>query len=340
MKKGITIGISILFVITSLTPMVFGYTTAVSYPSSNPQLLLDSNEPPIADVGGPYGACVNEEILFNGSGSYDPDGVIVSYEWYFGDGDNGTGENTSHAYQHPGHYTVILTVTDDDGAIDNDTTIAYINGPPESPWIDGPTFGEIEVEYIYTFVSTDIDGDDVFYWIDWGDGNDTGWIGPYMAGEEITRSHSWSENGTYEIRAKAKDIWCESYWSFLFVRIGDYDTYEIDIDGPTRGRPGITYYYNFSIGEYDGDTLWLDIYWGDGTYNYKRYESGDNVTVGHCWEEKGTYGIKARAESMWGEIIAWGELVVTMPRYKVLTHSLFLWFLERFPLLERLLNLI
>jgi len=55
-------------------------------------------------------------VTFNSSGSFDPDGTIVSYDWEFGDGENGTGEVIDHTYITVGNYTPFLTVTDDDGA--------------------------------------------------------------------------------------------------------------------------------------------------------------------------------------------------------------------------------
>ena len=49
---------------------------------------------------------------------------------------------------------------------------------------------------------------------DWGDGNSTGWIGPYSSGEKIKAYHIWKENGTFEIKVKAKDInGSKSQWS-------------------------------------------------------------------------------------------------------------------------------
>jgi PKD repeat protein len=53
---------------------------------------------------------------FDGSGSSDVDGSIVSYEWDFGDGTTRSGETPTHTYDSKGEYTVTLTVTDDDGA--------------------------------------------------------------------------------------------------------------------------------------------------------------------------------------------------------------------------------
>ena len=55
---------------------------------------------------------------FDSSGSYDPDGTIVSYDWDFGDGNSGSGMVISHTYAVAGTYTVILAVTDDDDFTD------------------------------------------------------------------------------------------------------------------------------------------------------------------------------------------------------------------------------
>jgi hypothetical protein len=39
------------------------------------------NQPPVAKANGPYSGTVGSPITFDASGSYDPDGSIVSYEW-------------------------------------------------------------------------------------------------------------------------------------------------------------------------------------------------------------------------------------------------------------------
>ena len=43
------------------------------------------------------------------------DGVIVSWEWDFGNGNTSTDQNPSHTYSAPGSYLVCLTITDDSG---------------------------------------------------------------------------------------------------------------------------------------------------------------------------------------------------------------------------------
>jgi PKD repeat protein len=67
-------------------------------------------------------------LSFNGSNSYDPDDEdnIVSYLWDFGDGTNSTMANPTHIYSAVGNYTVTLTVTDNHGDTDTDSTYANI----------------------------------------------------------------------------------------------------------------------------------------------------------------------------------------------------------------------
>jgi PKD repeat protein len=75
-----------------------------------------SPQPPIADAGGSYSANVGVLVQFDGSASSDPDGFIASYSWDFGDGSaTGSGVGPVHIYTTPGNYTVVLTVTDDQG---------------------------------------------------------------------------------------------------------------------------------------------------------------------------------------------------------------------------------
>ena len=89
------------------------------------------NNPPVAVADGPYSSYVNTSIVFNASGSYDPDGdEIVSYSWNFGDGNNGTGVTIEHVYNSADNYTVNLTVTDSQGNPSTDTTYANISLQP------------------------------------------------------------------------------------------------------------------------------------------------------------------------------------------------------------------
>jgi len=89
-----------------------------------------------------------------------------------------------------------------------------VNTAPSTP--DEPTGEELvetEAEYQYTTQCTDAESDQVYYKIDWGDGNTTAWLGPYNSGDPCTQGHSWSEEGDYDIRVISRDAWHESTWS-------------------------------------------------------------------------------------------------------------------------------
>jgi outer membrane protein assembly factor BamB len=90
--------------------------------------------------------------------------------------------------------------------------------PPSTPTISGPSSGKIKQNYNYTIVSTDPEGNNISYYVDWGDGTNTGWIGPFNSGYELTVNHTWDKRGTYTIQAKAKDNYsAESGWGTLQV---------------------------------------------------------------------------------------------------------------------------
>ena len=73
------------------------------------------------------------------SSSTDADGTVASYGWDFGDSKTGTGKTTSHTYAAAGTYSVVLTVTDDDGATDTATKSVTVTAA--SPTVASDTFG-------------------------------------------------------------------------------------------------------------------------------------------------------------------------------------------------------
>ncbi len=88
------------------------------------------NLPPVARAGGPYTGGVNQTITFNGSGSTDPNGYPLTYNWNFGDGSFGSGVAPVHKYTSPGIYAVKLTVSNNNGGISSDATKATIQCSP------------------------------------------------------------------------------------------------------------------------------------------------------------------------------------------------------------------
>ena len=89
---------------------------------------------PIAVIKALDEGYVKEPLTFDGSYSYDPDGgLIVSYQWDFGDGTSSTQQNPTHTYTTPGTYEVTLVVTDDESQVSDPATHTIkIKGPVEA----------------------------------------------------------------------------------------------------------------------------------------------------------------------------------------------------------------
>ena len=72
------------------------------------------------------------------------------------------------------------------------------------PVITGDTKGKPGEEYHYTVTTTDVDSDDVYYYVNWSDNTTNQLVGPYHSGEEATLNHTWSEKGTYTRKSKSQ----------------------------------------------------------------------------------------------------------------------------------------
>ncbi len=98
------------------------------------------NVPPIANAGPDQTITVPaSSVILNGSASYDPDGTIVSYSWVLISGlgsviiSNSNQVIAGISGLTPGSYTFQLTVTDDSGAISNDSVTVTVNPANQPP---------------------------------------------------------------------------------------------------------------------------------------------------------------------------------------------------------------
>lgn len=71
------------------------------------------------------------EVAVDASQSNDPDGIIISYRWDFGNGASASGITATHTYTTEGTYTVTLTVTDDMGAVSRATAQVRVDPAPK-----------------------------------------------------------------------------------------------------------------------------------------------------------------------------------------------------------------
>jgi hypothetical protein len=101
-----------------------------------PDSITGLNDPPVADANGPYTGNVGTPVTINGSGSYDPDGTIIGYEWDLdddGEFDDAAGEMVEYTWNEAYSGNITLKVTDDNLVTATDTTTANISGAVGTP---------------------------------------------------------------------------------------------------------------------------------------------------------------------------------------------------------------
>jgi len=130
-------------------------------------------------------------VNFSALLSSDEDGVVVQFEWDFGDGTSGTGRSVSHTYTTAGTFVVVLRVTDDDGDSDTTQKTIYITpAEPEGPtaaFTASPTSGTSPLtSYFNASSSSYADGAIARYDWDFGDGR---------KGSGMNTSHTYFSTG-------------------------------------------------------------------------------------------------------------------------------------------------
>ncbi|AXT53265.1 PKD domain-containing protein [Aquimarina sp. BL5] len=114
-------------------------------------------------------------VTFDGSGSTDPNGDILTYSWDFGNGDTATDVITSYEFTEFGEADVTLTVNDGNGNIDTETITITITDPNVAPVANFTSDIETGIApVLITFdasSSTDVNNDVLSYSWDFGNGD-------------------------------------------------------------------------------------------------------------------------------------------------------------------------
>jgi glucose/arabinose dehydrogenase len=81
-------------------------------------------------------------VRFKGSGSTDPEGATLKYDWNFGDGtSHSTSKDPSHSYTKTGEFNALLKVTDPAGASATATVHISVGNTPPTVTIAAPSDG-------------------------------------------------------------------------------------------------------------------------------------------------------------------------------------------------------
>ena len=164
----------------------------------NGKLFFD-NDPPITPTTPSGVSSGKPDVQYSYSSmTSDPDDDDVFYWFSWGDGSS-TGwmgpysdqqmVSATHRWNIPGVYSVRVRskdIHDQRSSWSSVRTVTITSDPPGKPVSPvGPSSGILDTSYAYTSSTNDPDGDDVFYWFDWGDGSNSGWLGPYPSDNQV-----------------------------------------------------------------------------------------------------------------------------------------------------------
>jgi outer membrane protein assembly factor BamB len=182
-------------------------------------------------------------------------------------------------------------------------------------------------------------------------------IGDVAGGEII----AINPNGTEKWRKKIAKYWVDSSPSIGedgTVYIGSaYNFYEgylhafgniesnsppdgINISGPTLGKVGESYWFNFVSHDPDNNPIQLFVDWGDGNSGWVDwFASDETMWAQHSWSVNGSFTIKAMVKDVMGEEGPWNMFNVTIkPKVRAIYDFNWMDLSERFTILYRLMN--
>lgn len=139
------------------------------------------------------------QVSLDASGSSDPDGDSLTYNWDFGDGTGDSGASVSHIYTTGGSFTVTLTVSD--GSLsDSETLVITVSAPnvaPVASFTSSSASGQAPFEMTFDASgSSDPNGDALTYAWEFGDGS---------TGSGAIVSHEFTFAGTFTITLEVSD---------------------------------------------------------------------------------------------------------------------------------------
>ncbi len=196
------------------------------------------SSPPVARLTAlPLSGTSPLSVSFDAGTSYDPDGSIVSYKWDFGDGSIGSGVTAKHTFTttKTRTYTVVLTVTDDDGMTAScEQSIEVIgtsddstgNNPPSARFTVSPrSYGDSPLTVTFdASLSADVDGTIVTYSWDFGDGT-TG------TGKILTHTFTAAATASFTVTLTVTDNRGASASTSAVINV--FVSSDVPTDGPT-----------------------------------------------------------------------------------------------------------
>ena len=252
--------------------------------SDSVQLLIGNFPPgvPAVPVGPTAGQTRVMYMFSTHAASPYEENVFIQFDW---GGNVGTWGGpvasdspyvASHTFDSSGPYMVRARARDKVdrmSAWSDSLMVAVVSHEPYIPArLAGPITVRISKTATYSTWSEDPNGDSILYIFDWDDGRmDTTPL--YSSGDTVSRSHAWSDTGTYYLRAKARDSkgnFSADWSDTLMVTVDTIGPQNHPPDAPLKpthvgidsiGKPIAV---STSATDPDGDSVQIRFYFGDG----------------------------------------------------------------------------
>lgn len=159
-------------------------------------------------------------------------------------------------------------------------------------------------------LSYDKDGDSVYFFLEWGDGTESGWLGPTPSATDYGVFHTYGDTGVFGVRAKAKDATHESGWSDTnFIHIAEYGPFVPHRPaGPDTVSVGDSVTYVTAAGHPLSRKVSIQFDWGDTLSEWSEFISANQFySKRHAFARGGTMLVRARARDRLDHISDWSR---------------------------------
>jgi hypothetical protein len=161
-----------------------------------------------------------------------------------------------------------------------------------------------------TIFCYDKDADSLYFFVEWGDGTKSDWVGPAPSASDNYLYHTYGDTGVFAVLAKAKDETHETGWSDTsFIRIGEYGPYVPHRPaGPETVSVGDSANYVTAAGHPLNRRVAIQFDWGDTLGEWGEYTRPNVfVTVRHAFSLAGTMLVRARARDTLAHVSDWSK---------------------------------
>lgn len=256
--------------------------SGLSCNSDTDQMVIRVVDSPIAEAGPDQTVCANTKVEFDGSQSWDADGVVNRFQWDFDDGTVVGGATPTHTFTQAGVYRVRLTITGDRvGDCDNtdsdeviitvyDAPVAHIDARTKAAVAEPVTFDGTQS------VASDDGSINIIAWQwDFGDSITT---------EGSTVTHAYLKPGVYPVSLTVvtdSETECNTTTVMQTIRINDAPLAQAGTDRLAAINEPIRFNAGESL-DADGSIIAYDWDFGDG-------KSERGLEVQHAYAKPGTY---------------------------------------------------